>query len=244
MTTTTSLVKSWSYSRLIDFETCPLRAQFKYIDKVPEEKAPAAERGTEIHQMAEDYVSGKLKTFPIELAHFAEEFDALKTKYKKKQVSLEGDWGFDKDWLITDYKSAWVRIKLDARVAMSKTHSVVVDYKTGKRAGNEIKHGEQVLLYGLAELLREPNVETVDVELWYLDINELVRNSFTREQLMRYLPSFEKRGIRLTTATKFPPTPSTFTCKWCPYGPNKGNQCTYGVVDASKTISSYRKQFD
>lgn len=243
MAIVTGPVKSWSYSRLIDFETCPYRAELKYVNKIPEEKAEAAERGTQIHQLAEDYVSGKLPDFPLELIHFAEEFAKLKDKYKAGEVSLEGEWGFNQNWLISTYKDAWVRIKLDARYAMTKKHSVVVDYKTGKKSGNEVKHGEQVLLYGLAELLRQPEVESVTVELWYLDINELVSLTYTREELLRYLPSFEKRGIKLTTATKFPATPNTFSCKWCAYGPNKGNQCNYGVSTLSNPISDYRKRF-
>ena len=71
------MIKSWSYSKLLDAEQCMLRVKYKHIDHIPEAKAPAAERGTQIHQMAEDYVSGKLKKLRPELRHFATEFDVL-----------------------------------------------------------------------------------------------------------------------------------------------------------------------
>lgn len=237
-------IKSWSYSRLLDFESCPQRARFKYIDKVPDIQGEAAERGTRIHQLAEDFVRGKIKKLPAELIKFSDEFSALRTRYIEKVVSLEGEWGFDKDWNVSDYRSAWVRIKLDARVAKTKKHSIVVDYKTGKRFGNEIKHGEQVVLYGLAELLREPHVEIVDVELWYLDVDVLISTRFTREQLMRFLPGFEKRGIKVTSATTFPANPSIHNCKWCAYGPAKGGQCKEGVnSDGTFNVTDYRKKY-
>lgn len=237
-------IKSWSYSRLLDFESCPLKAKLKYVDKIVESSGPAAERGTMIHQLAEDFVCGKIKKLPVELVKFSDEFLALRNRFVEKAVSLEGEWGFDRDWNKSTYKDAWVRIKLDARIVKSKTHSIVVDYKTGKRFGNEVKHGEQVVLYGIAELLREPHVESVDVELWYLDVDELISTRFTREKLLRFLPSFEKRGVKITTATQFPPNPNLFSCKWCPYGPAKSGDCKYGVVQGDVTsIGDYRKKF-
>jgi CRISPR/Cas system-associated exonuclease Cas4 (RecB family) len=236
-------LKSASYSRLLDFESCALKAKMKHVDRIPEEKAPAAERGTAIHQMAEDYVRGKLKILPIELKKFSDEFLALRTRFEEGSVSLEGDWGFDKDWNRAEWKLAWMRIKLDARVQVSPTHSIVIDYKTGKRFGNEIKHGEQVVLYGLAEILREPLVEKVTIELWYTDIDDMVPLTYTREQLLRFLPQFEKRLKKMTSATEFPPNPNVFSCKWCAYGPNKGKQCQYGVLPGDTAISIYRRKY-
>lgn len=236
-------LKSASYSRLLDFESCALKAKMKHIDRIPEEKAPAAERGTAIHQTAEDFVCGKLKIIPVELKKFSDEFLALRARYVEGSVSLEGDWGFDKDWNRAEWKLAWMRIKLDARVQISPIHSIVVDYKTGKRFGNEIKHGEQVVLYGIAEILREPNVEKVTVELWYTDIDDMVSTTYSREQLLRFLPQFEKRLKRMTNATEFPPNPNVFSCKGCAYGPNKGKQCEHGVLPGDTAIKIYRRKY-
>ena len=241
--TFTGAIKSASYSRLLDFEQCAYRAKLKHFDRIPEEQGVAAERGTAIHQLAEDFVSGKLKTFPPELTKFKDEFTALRARYTEGKVSLEGDWGFDKEWNKASWKEAWMRIKLDARISLTPKHSVVVDYKTGKRYGNEIKHGEQVVLYGIAEILRETVVETVTVELWYLDLDELIATEFTREKLMRFLPSFEKRLVRMTSVTEFPPNPNVFSCKWCAYGPAKGGQCKFGVLPGDTPISIYRRQY-
>jgi CRISPR/Cas system-associated exonuclease Cas4 (RecB family) len=246
MVDTTKTIKNWAFTKLMDFESCAYKAFLKHVERIPEEKAPAAERGTAIHQLAEDYVVGKLSVLPVELKFFKEEFESLRTAYSTTDtVSVEGEWGFDKDWTPCDYKTAWLRVKLDARVAVSPTKSVVIDYKTGKRQGNEIKHGEQVILYGLAEVLRQPEVEIVEVELWYIDIDEMHSVTFTRAQLLAQLPAFEARGLRMTTATEFPPNPNIFSCRFCPYSPAKGGQCVHGVSNTSgkKIISDYRKQF-
>ena len=239
------MIKSWSYSKLLDAEQCMLRVKYKHIDHIPEAKAPAAERGTQIHQMAEDYVSGKLKKLPPELRHFATEFDVLKHAFKSNNVSLEGEWGFDAEWLPTAYKTAWLRMKGDA-ILFQGNAAVVVDYKTGQSYGNEIKHGEQCLLYAIATFIRYPELDSITVELWYLDKDELTQKTYTRFEAMRYVQTFTKRANKLVGATEFPPNANWITCKWCSFGPAKGGQCPYGVtpgVMPTNTIGDYRKKF-
>ena len=236
------MIKSWSYSKLIDFEQCPLRVKMKHVDRVPEVKAPAAERGTMIHQLAEDYVSGKLKKLPPELAKFSNEFESLLREFKAKHVSLEGEWGFNKDWLPTNYKTAWLRMKGDA-ILFAGNRAIVIDYKTGQSYGNEIKHGEQIQLYAIAVFIREPQIDTITVELWYLDKDELTQKTYTRAQALRYIQPFDQRAHALTSATAFPANPNIFSCRWCPYGPAKGNQCSYGVVAGEEPMKNYRRKF-
>lgn len=240
---TTSPIRSWSYSRLTDFESCPYKAKLKYVDRLAEQKAPAAERGTQIHQLAEDFVVGKIKDLPKELVKFTDEFAALRAQYLAGSVSLEGEWGFDKDWNITDYKTAWLRMKADAVITKTPDHAIIVDHKTGKRYGNELKHGEQVQLYGIAALLRNEHIMRVTVELWYLDLDDLHSATYTRTQALKYLPQFEKRGLAITRATAFPPRPNIFSCKFCSFGPAKGGQCEYGVLPGDTNISQYRRKF-
>lgn len=238
-----SIIKSISYSKLLDAEQCMLRLKLKHVDKIPEQKAPAAERGTQIHQMAEDWVRGQGKVLPIELKHFAEEFDVLRREFKAKRVSLEGEWGFDHEWLPTEYKTAWLRMKADGVCFTSDTTAVVIDYKTGQSYGNEIKHGEQVLLYAIATFILWPKLDNLTVELWYLDKNEMLQKTYTRAQALRMVQQFDKRMKRVTSATEFPANPNIFSCKWCPYGPAKGNQCPHGVAAGQNTIQMYRKKF-
>lgn len=236
------MIKNWSYTKLIDFEQCPYRVKLKHIDKVPEERAQAAERGTEIHQKAEDFVRGKLKDFPHELHHFSNEFSRLREDFKAGYVSLEGEWGFDKDWMPCDYRTAWLRIKGDV-VLTRPGLALVIDHKTGQKFGNEIKHGEQVQLYAIATFIRNPNIDEITVELWYLDKDDITTKKYTRAEALRYVQPFTKRANKLLSCTDFQPNPNIFSCKWCPFGPNKGNQCKYGVAAGENHLQTYRRRF-
>lgn len=231
-------IEAWSYSRLSTFEQCRLRAKLAFIDKIPEPERPlppgktehANDRGTRIHDAAERFVRGGIELIP-ELKTFSEEFHKLRELYATGKVSLEGEWAVDKDWNPVAWMSstAWGRIKLDAFVRTSKTRAVVIDYKTGKRFGNEIKHAEQGQLYQLASFMRYPEIEHIDVEFWYTDQDEISHLSYTRDQGLRLFQQFHTRGMNMTTATEFPPNPNVFTCKWCPYGPGGTGHCTKGV---------------
>lgn len=237
---------SWSYSKLLDFEQCKYRYRLKHIDRVPEEKHEAADRGTAIHTMAENFVLGKIKSLPTELMKFSDDFLALRDRHKEGNVSLEGEWGFDKSWQPTDYKTAWLRMKADAVAFNTKrTEAIVIDYKTGKKWGNEIKHGEQVQLYALATAIRVPSVKSIRVELWYLDKDELTNVEYTREHAIGFVKPFSARAAKIDKAhekDQFEPNPNAFSCQWCPYGPNKGNQCPHGIT-SSMSISEYRRKF-
>jgi len=229
-------IVSWSYSKLIDFEKCKLLAKIKHLDKVPEPKRPlrpgqtehANDRGTRIHDSAERFVNGSGPFIP-EMGKFRTEFEHMRHLYAAGKVSLEGEWGIDRDWEVAPWKTAWQRGKLDALVHASPTEAVVIDYKSGKRFGNEVKHAEQVNLYGLLTFLRFPELETVHVELWYLDIDELTCRTFDRDQALRFKQSFNRRGLALTECSTWPANPNKFSCQWCPYGPDGTGHCTVGV---------------
>lgn len=223
-------LKNWSYTSLVNFEKCAFFAWLKHGEKVPEGENTYANRGIMIHEAAENYVQGKGELIPELSKHFEAEFKSLRTQYKAGRVSLEGEWGFDINWNPVDWraKDCWGRMKLDAMVMPNEEFAAVIDYKSGKRFGNEIKHGEQMELYQLGTFLRYPKLQHVVVELWYVDQNDLARMDFTREQGMRRLATYNKRAITMTTATSFPPNPNVFNCPRCPYGPNKEKVCKYG----------------
>lgn len=230
---------TWSFSRLQDFESCKFKAKLKYIDKIPEPERPlpkgkkehANDRGTRIHEAAEHFINGTREDLISELITFQKEFEQLRALFSQGKVSLEGEWGVNKDWVpcAWDDPEIWARIKLDAFVQLNPTHAVVIDYKTGKKSGNEIKHGEQTQLYQLATFLRYPELETIDTELWYTDQEEVTRTHFSRAQGLKFFTAFNNRGLNITQATEFPPNPNRFSCQWCPYSIRGTGDCEVGV---------------
>lgn len=237
------MISAWSHSRLSIFESCKYRAFLAYIKKVPEPDRgdPMVkigkpewpnDRGSRIHDQAELYVRGKTDTIIKELRTFQPHLDALRDLFQQGKVVMEDMWCFDNNWKAVGpraFDKIWGRVKLDVCVMRSPTKATVIDYKTGKRYGNEVKHAEQGQLYQLETFNRYKKLEEVIVELWYTDIDELVPMKFKRNQGMRFMRNFNDRAIAMTTCTEFPKNPNMHTCKWCPYGPAGTNHCPEGV---------------
>lgn len=232
-------IRSWSHSKLMDFERCKLATKLKHLDRIPEPDRPlppgktehANDRGTRIHTAAELYVMGKGPFIP-EMKEFQPEFEKLQRLYKQGAVSLEGEWGMDRNWEIAPWNTAWHRCKIDALTFMSKTEAIVIDYKSGRKFGNEVKHDEQLRLYQLNAFLRFPELEVVHTELWYLDAKDLTSRVYTRDQGLRFKANFDKRGNAVTTNTAWPPNANNFSCRFCLYGPAHSGHCAVGVRKA------------
>lgn len=232
-------ISQWSHSRLTNFEKCAYRAKLAYIDKIPEPKRPLPpgksehpnERGTRIHSLAEQYALGKIDEVPHELRFFAPEYEKLKKLVKGGKASLEGEWAFDKEWMPVSWFSdkTWGRVKLDSFIGWTRKEGVVVDYKTGKRYGNEFAHTEQGQLYALTSFLRYSDLELVHVEFWYTDLNELHATKYTRKQALMHFKTWNDRALKMTTTNRFEPNPNLFSCQWCPFNPKLGGTCEYAV---------------
>lgn len=123
----------------------------------------------------------------------------------------------------------WLRLKIDALVMHDEKTATLIDYKTGRKYGNEVKHMEQLQLYQLTAFMRYPKLETIFAELWYTDQDEVTSVKFSRALGLRFQDKFSKRGDAVITTDRFPPNPSKFVCKWCQYGPWGSGHCEEGV---------------
>lgn len=237
-------LKSWSFSKLIVFEECKYRAKLQWLDKIPDlQPKTAADRGTQIHQEAEDYVLGK-SGLTHNLRHFEEDFAALAAHAKGGRVTCEQEWGFDDQWNPAEWRRAWLRLKADAVCHLDATHAVVVDFKSGRRFGNEIKHARQLQLYAVCALILYPDLEQVTCELWYLDIDMLESFSMNRKQLSKYLKIFDRSGREFTKETEFKPNANRYSCAYCPYRPDRQGDCVYGHTQSSDLNKSSSPQTD
>lgn len=228
-----SLIPAWSFSRLKDFESCPYKLWLKAGEKRSQDHmdTKAADRGTMIHTSCENFVKDE-GDFTKEMKHFAQYFKDLKEMYKEGIVLLEEDWGFDLNWIQTGWfdKNVWCRMKLDNFIHKTEVSGVATDYKSGKKFGNEVSHAQQGQLYAVGSFMRYPLLEVVDVEIIYLDQNQKTARTYTREKAMKFLPSWNKRALKMTEAEDFPPKPTKVTCMWCPFGPQNGDgSCDWGV---------------
>jgi hypothetical protein len=225
-------VRAWSYSALKVYEECPYRTYISRVKGIKEPSGTAADRGTQIHQYAEDYVNGTAGEMAKELFKFKDQFEELRQGFIDAKVELEGEWGFDLDWKTVGWmqKETWARIKLDALVQEDETSARVIDYKTGKKWGNELAHGQQGLLYAIGTFFRYPDLQYVQTEFWYLDHAETTKKQYTREQAMQFAPGFHRRAIKMTTETEFAPTPNSNSCRWCHFKKGDEPECHWGVT--------------
>ncbi len=256
-------IKTWSHSRLGVVESCLLRAKFQYVDKIPEPERPprpdgkehANDRGSRIHDELEQYIRGN-GPLPIEAKDFAPEMGKLRELFKKGKVIAEDMWLFDDSWQPLPhfefpkgrkwtkaeseaFAKIWCRIKLDALVFLSQKEAVVIDFKSGKRWGNEVKHAEQAQLYAVGTAIRYPKLEKITAELWYVDADEVTSMTFTRKQALRFLKGFNNRGVKITSIELPKGTipeheqrelgkPNQHTCRFCMYGPKWDGPCEIG----------------
>lgn len=231
-------IKGASFSRWDNFRKCRYRAKLLYVDRLDEPRPPLREgqteyhndRGQRIHEAAELFVRGGVELIP-ELEKFRAEFIRLRELFAQGAVSLEGDWAFDAEWLPVAWRSSNVvlRMKLDAFVRVSPTRAVIIDYKSGRRSGNELKHSEQTQLYTVGTAMRMPELEEIDVELWYPDVDDLHRVHYTREQALRFFKTWNERVLEMHAETEFPPNPNKYSCQWCYFGPKGSRACSVGV---------------
>jgi CRISPR/Cas system-associated exonuclease Cas4 (RecB family) len=218
-------ITAWSFSRLLQFEKCPHSLELSAVRKLPKpvqaEDNPMA-RGNRIHKLAEDYVSGKIEAMPNELSKQSDLFKLLREEFTAGTTIVEEDWGFDLDWAPTGWfdDDVWNRSKCDVvRTLEGGRHVHVIDWKTGKKHGNEVKHIQQGQLYAVCAAIKYPDAVKITSEIAYLDHNvPSLKKTYTREILVHYMSRFTERGLKLTNATQFPPKPNAMNCKYCDYG--------------------------
>lgn len=212
-------IKSWSFSGLTDFETCQMRAFFDKVKKIPRESSEALDRGNRIHKSIEDYIQGKIDILSSEVKQCHSIIDSLRREYKNGQVIVEDEWAFNVDWYSTGWRASdvWLRMKLDALHWESETHGHIYDWKSGKKFGNEFKHSQQGQLYAIGAALWFEQLEHLTVTFAYTDHGETLDKVYTRDEALLFLPSWTKRGTRMTSCVDFIPSPSIRNCKFCSF---------------------------
>lgn len=226
-------INAWSFSRWATYQKCPFKLKCQAIDRIPEKKGPALIRGQEIHDEAENFVKGRLRTMPNSLRNFREEFNKLKKRYKDGTCKAEDMLCFDKNWNYMPgakfEPSIWCRIKKDATILLpEERHAILVDYKTGKVQPEP--YWEQMDLYGLGTLLTE-DVDSVSVQLWFLDHGVIQPDEadieYTQDDVPRLKKEWNSRTKKMLSDRRFDPKPGD-ECRWCSFAASKGGPCKKG----------------
>ena len=87
---------SFSYSRWSCWDECPAKYKYKHIDKLPEPKSKAMEKGIEVHRQVAEYIEGKTDERPASLRLFTGMADALRDEAKHDMCKVEKQVALDK----------------------------------------------------------------------------------------------------------------------------------------------------
>jgi hypothetical protein len=235
-------VKSWSVSRYRDWLKCNAYFKYKHIDKLPEEKGPAMERGNVVHKQAEDYIQGHLKQLPPDLGKFRKAFNGLRKRHGKdpKAFAIEQNWGFTAKWEATawdNWSACWLRVKVDlVETQDAGSMALVTDWKTGKYRDNEVAdYAENNELYSLATLIKMPKVELVSSQLVFTDAGvifpptnsaEIEATLVTRDQLPELVKKWDDKVAPMFRDTRFAPKANP-KCVYCSFSASKGGPCKF-----------------
>lgn len=230
-------IDSWSFNRLITYESCNYRARLEYLERrpfAPTYDKTAANRGNAVHTAAERYVRSEGGVIPeLSLPPVLVRLNECREAFQQGRAVVEQDWGFNRDWQPTGWfdPDIWLRAKCDVVVDCDDCIEIA-DWKTGKRDGNEVKHTQQGLLYAIAAFIKYPAKSKARIRFIYTDEGREKAHEHSRTVIMRMLPDWDKRARAMTSATVFPHKANKMTCRFCPYAPaiNGGdNSCPFGV---------------
>ena len=209
-------VKSWSYTRLTEYENCPHRYKLNLDKQLPFVETIEMKDGNLQHKQLEDRVrDGKPMTDPRlqKMEPFCEKLDRMREKGATilAETELVFSANFEeRSWFAKD---AWFRAKVDVG-AIQGSHAFLGDYKTGKRRPDN----DQLKLFAAAAFTKWPELETIKTGFVWLKVNKVDGDVFHREQSPTIWEEFLGRLERIENShqkNSWPCRPSGL-CGWCP----------------------------
>ena len=240
----TGSIDNVSFSGLMQFEKCPYSLFLDRVSRIPRVSGPAADRGSQIHDLLEQYVQGEigeLKWSIMKQGLFHKELiDKFRIDYSNGLVITELKYAITKtlkpvDW---DDKDMWHRGAIDLTLfeTTKKIRATIFDYKTGQM-NKSVVHRSQLMLYALMLFNMYPDLQEIQASPLYLDHKaKPFYTTFMRKDFDTFWPRWEARFNQVTDATVFPARPNAFNCKWCQHRKAQPdiNQvepaCSFGVT--------------
>lgn len=207
-------LKSWSYSKLTAWETCPRRQYETTISKAwPDTKNEAAIWGDTVHKALEYRMKHGMA-----LPTWAEQWEPLVARLMASPapVKVEHKIALNQNLQPVDYfaKDVWVRAIADVSIAQP-TSIFVFDWKTGKYKSDT----EQLRLSAAMQFSHFPHVEKASLMYAWLKDNRTTRQEFNRAESpiiwSEFLPRVE-RMAKGYEAERWEEKPSGLCRKYCP----------------------------
>jgi CRISPR/Cas system-associated exonuclease Cas4 (RecB family) len=224
--------RRWSYSAWESYQRCPAYYKYRHIDRLPEPPNQYAARGTELHQSAEDFVSGKSNAVDGAFTYHYKHLEYLKHEVDAK---TEYKIALDNQWKLVEWgsKDAWTRMVLDAyyveETPKGKIDVGIVDYKSGKVRE---KHIAQMQLYAIGAMSVARHYDAhwdlneVGVHLLYIDQQHTTSYAYTLADENTLQQNWENSVEALQHDEKFLPMPGQH-CSWCHFSKRNKGPCKF-----------------
>lgn len=222
----------WSYSQLQTYRACPYRARLQYIEHSPQPPLKPDSpliRGRAVDQAVQDYL---LDDGPLtdDIKAFEEQLGTVRELRRsgRATVDVQRKTYLDPNWRSCERSDYWLIYIPDIHVR-TKDVNLTIDWKTGKKWGNEVKHYDQGLLYCTGEWCQRPEYDEYQFEDWYGDQKDVTAHVFTPTQLAAARVAFDKEVAAMFADLICAPRPNKIVCKYCPFGPRGTGACPVGV---------------
>jgi CRISPR/Cas system-associated exonuclease Cas4 (RecB family) len=215
-----------SFSRLSDYEQCPLKFKQKYIEKsYPDDSNnPAFAKGNAIHKQLEDYVvylSSTDKDNKPSMTTVTQAvtpmIDKLYTAsngniFPEKQIAVDQNWEactwFDPPHVVK------YRAIIDCLVFLNDEELLIIDWKSGKVREYEDGPTTQLKLTAVILFSLYPKIETITSSYMFVEHKKTVSVKFSRDQLEDMRAAFDDAHKTVNLATDFPHKKNRY-CNWC-----------------------------
>ena len=211
--------RSMSYSAWALYDQCPKSFEEQKIKRsCKRESSAALDRGNAIHKAIEHYIwhgEWECEVEPELPEYIKEQLDVLAFSFDDKitEQTWRFDWQFMPDeegpiWVIADYVALY----------NNGRNAIVIDHKTGKRWGNEVKHSQQARVLALATFAMFPQVKEVNVQFLYFDDKSMgpIKKYRRDRDLARIRNDWLKKFSDACNKEHYHTKPGWW-CKYCPY---------------------------
>jgi hypothetical protein len=205
---------SWSYGKLRNFETCPLRyLHYDVLKDVKEPESEALRAGSAMHAAFEARIKHGTS---LPLGMGMHEQLLAKLADAPGQIHVEQKLAIDDTFRPATFFSnrAWFRSVLDYTLIKDDHTASVVDFKSGKPNPDFT----QLQLYAATIFHHEPKIERVRSALLFVSYDTTERAEYVREDLPEIWGEILPR-VKLMQeardAQAYPPRPSGLCKRYC-----------------------------
>lgn len=214
-----------SYSRLSDYETCPLKFKQKYIDKsYPDDSNnPAFVKGNAIHKQVEDFINflnSDDQDEPSMGQHTKTVVPMLKKlhnasngqMFPEKQIAVNQEW--EKCGWFDPPKVVKYRAIIDFMVFLNPAVLILGDIKSGKLREYEDSPTSQLRLTAAMCFNLFPTVQKITTAYFFVEHDKTVKVKFTRDQLADLMAPFDEAHTQVNQEEEWPFKKNKY-CHWC-----------------------------